>query len=82
MRFWRWLRSLFHRPLVETVGEALEVTPTGRANPAVKCPRCRERTTGKLFQVGSVRLCEGCAKSPLLVAAAKRAGWKIRMVRA
>jgi hypothetical protein len=75
--WWHSLKSLFR-----AAPPAAEVAVPVRSNPPVKCPRCRERTTGKLFQVGSVRLCEGCAKSPLLVSAAKRAGWKIRMVRA
>lgn len=80
VRFWRWLKSWFTSdPMVVT--PPAEISLPARSNPPVKCPRCGKRTTGKLFQVGSVRLCEGCAKSPLLVSAAKRAGWKIRMVR-
>jgi hypothetical protein len=73
-------------------GQALEwsdeggswVLPKGvrsRTNPPVKCPCCREKTTGSLFQVGCLRLCERCATSGRVSDAAKRAGWKIKMVR-
>jgi hypothetical protein len=31
---------------------------------AVTCPRDGRKTRGKLFQVGSVRVCESCSKAP------------------
>lgn len=51
--------------------------------PKVRCARQGPAhfTTGKLFQVGSVRVCGSCSKRPKVVELAERNDWKIRRVR-
>lgn len=47
----------------------------------VKCPRCSKKTSGKLFRLGSVNLCQDCAISPDVKDAAEMTNQKIRRVR-
>lgn len=46
---------------------------------AVRCPRCRNKTAGKLFAVGSNNVCETCR--PACSGIAITQGFKIRRVR-
>lgn len=47
---------------------------------AVRCCRCREKTTRKLFQIANGRVCEPCKKLPS-IQDLKDIGWKARRVR-
>jgi hypothetical protein len=64
MRLWkRILGWLTHDPMVVSP-PAVEL-PATRSNPPVKCPRCGERTTGKLFPGWLSSLVRGMRKESL-----------------
>jgi len=80
-RIWKRISAWFKRSSVGTASTERAEPFVGRAYSSVRCPRHGGKTTGRLFQVGSVRLCEPCSKTMGVIECARVNGWKIRRVR-